>query len=242
MKSRIRRIFAFALMLVFVLMSMNLTASAASGNSFTLLNMSGLSISEVYIYPSYNSNWGNARNRSWIYNGNEANISFTNAEMRVNTDWSIRIGFNKGSYISYALWEDVNPADLINAGTIIVTTNESGGYTIDFGGTGPATYGNGFTLLNMTGLSITEIYFYPINNSVWGDCRNRNWVYNGDEAEISFTSNEMMIDVEWCMRIGFNRGRYVSYVCWEGLTLEEFVDSGYVTVMTNGDGYTIYFD
>ena len=247
MRNRLYRVFAMAMMVVLLLSSMNLTASAAysstgSGNSFTLINMSGLSISEVYFYPAHNSTWGNARNRGWIYNGNEGKISFTSAEMRLNTEWAVRIGFNKGRSVSYALWEDLTLSDFIDAGTVFVTANENGGYTIDFGGGDLSVEGNTCTLLNMTGLSITEVYFYPISNSVWGDCRNKSWVYNGDEVEVRFTDNELMLDVEWCMRLGFNMGRSVSYVYWDGLSLEDFVNSEYVTVMTEDDGYIIYFE
>ena len=79
MKNRFVRIGSFALMLVMLLGCCSFTAYAAgyssSGNSFTLLNMSGIAITEVYFYPSYNSSWGKIRNTSWIYNGREAKVS-----------------------------------------------------------------------------------------------------------------------------------------------------------------------
>lgn len=249
MRTRFYRLFALAMLVAFVMASMNFTASAqsysasASNNSFTLTNMTGLSITEVYFYPVYNSTWGNARNRGWIYNGGDSKISFTSAELRLNTEWALRIGFNKGRSVSYALWEGLTLSEFTDAGSVIVTCNNDGGYTINFGGNGGTEYqGNSFTLLNMTGRSITEIYFYPLNNTVWGDCRNRGWVYNGSEVEITFDDKELLLGGEWCMRIGFNSGRYVSYVLWDYLDLADFVNSGYVTVVTEGNGYTIYFD
>ena len=248
MFNRFSRIFAFALMLVMVLMSLNLTASAATystnsgSNSFTLLNMSGHSITEVYFYPSYNRTWGNARNRSWIYNGREATLSFTSSEMRLKTEWSVRIGFDKGRYVTYALWEGVSPAELVEAQYITVIANEQGGYTLDYGGSEPTADNNEFTLLNMTGLAITEVYFYPISNSTWGNSRNRDWIYNGGEETMRFSYNELGLNVEWAMTLGLNRGRYVSYITWEGLTLADFVNCDYVNVYANGDGYTISFE
>ena len=246
MSNRFSRVFAFALTLVMLLASMNLTASAASysygSNSFNLLNMSGHSITEVYFYPSYNSTWGNARNRGWIYNGREATLSFTSAEMRLNTEWSMRIGFDKGRYVSYALWEDISPAELVEAQNVTVYANEQGGYTLDYDGTTPTGDDNEFTILNMTGLAITEVYFYPASNSTWGNSRNREWIYNGDEETMRFSYNELGLNVEWCMTIGLNRGRYVSYITWEGLTLADFVNCDYVNIYSNGDGYTISFE
>ena len=241
-----KKISAFALMVVVILTSMNLIASAASyssgGTSFNLLNMSGHSITEVYFYPSYNNTWGNARNRGWIYNGREAVLSFTSAEMRLNTEWSLRIGFDKGRYVSYALWEDVSPAELVKAQSITVIANEQGGYTLDYSGSNPTVDNNEFTLLNMTGLAITEVYFYPVSNSTWGNSRNRDWIYNGGEETMRFSYNELGLDVEWCMTLGLNKGRYVSYITWEGLTLADFVNCDYVNVYSNGDGYTISFE
>lgn len=246
MNRRIYKSFVFALMLVMALMSLNLNASAATyssgGNSFTLLNMSGHSITEVYFYPSYNRTWGNARNRSWIYNGREAVLSFTSAEMRLNTDWSVRIGFDKGRYVTYALWEGVSPAELVSAQYITVVANDQGGFTLDYGGSDTTVDTNLFTILNMTGLAITEVYFYPISNSTWGNPRNKDWIYNGGEETMRFNYNELGLNVEWCMTIGLNRGRYVSYVTWEGITLEDFVNCDYVNIYSNGDGYTISFE
>lgn len=246
MYNRFFRIFTFSLMLVMFLGCCNLTASAAgyasSGNSFTLLNMSGIAITEVYFYPSYNGNWGKTRNTSWIYNGREATLSFTSAEMRLNTEWSIRIGFNKGRYVSYALWEDVSPSELVAAGCVTVVCNDQGGYTLDFGKNDTDVSGNSFTLLNMSGNAITEVYFYPANNSIWGKTRNGDWIYNGDDATMRFDYNELGLDVEWCMCVGFSMGRYVSYVYWDDLTLEDFVESDYVLITSNGSGYTLSFE
>ncbi|MBQ5771775.1 MAG: hypothetical protein IIW08_11455 [Clostridia bacterium] len=246
MKNRFVRIGSFALMLVMLLGCCSFTAYAAgyssSGNSFTLLNMSGIAITEVYFYPSYNSSWGKIRNTSWIYNGREAKVSFTSAEMRLNTEWCIRIGFNKGRYVSYALWEGISPSELVNAQYVTVISNDQGGYTLDYGGGNANVGDNAFTLLNMTGSAITEVYFYPSSNSIWGKIRNSNWIYNGDEATMRFDYNELGLDVEWCMRLGINMGRYVSYVCWEGLSLEDFVNCDYILVTSEGNSYTICFE
>ncbi len=249
MRSRFFRIFTFALMLTVLLTSMPMAASAAgysssssSSNSFTLLNMSGHSITEVYFYPSSNRTWGNARNRGWISNGREANLSFTSAEMRLNVEWSIRIGFDMGRYVSYVLWDEVSPAELVAAQYITVYGNAQGGYTLDYGGSDIDVDENQFTLLNMSGLAITEVYFYPVSNSTWGNARNKSWIYNGQEEDMQFNYSELGLDVEWCMRLGFNMGRYVSYVYWDGLTLADFVNCDYVMVVAEGDGYTIYFE
>lgn len=246
MYNRFFRVLSLALITALLLGCCTQPASAAgyssSGNSFTLLNMSGVAITEVYFYPSYNGNWGKTRNGNWIYNGDDATLSFTGAEMRLNTEWSIRIGFNKGRYVSYALWEGITPSELTEAGCITVISNDQGGYTLDFGESDTDVSSNTFTLLNMSGNTISEVYFYPENNSIWGKTRNANWIYNGDDATMRFDYNELGLDVEWCMCVGFSMGRYVSYVYWDGLTLEDFVTSDYVTITSDGSGYTITFE
>lgn len=242
MHRRIFRVFTFALMLVMVMMSMNLTASAdVSSNSFEFLNMSGCSISEIYIYPSYNSSLGQPRNREWVTNGSSAIVRFTNAELRLNGEWSLRICYIKNGYHYYSQWDNLRISDFVGVGTVIVTANEYGGMTLDYSGSAANTQAGSFTLCNMTGSSITEIYFYPINNSNWGNLRNRNWLLNGNELTIRFSANEMMLDADWCMRLGFASGKY-SFVYWENIDLRDFVDSGYVTVYTTSDGYYLDFE
>ena len=54
-------------------------------------------------------------------------------------------------------------------------------------------------------------------------------------------ANEMMLDADWCMRLGFASGKY-SFVYWEHIDLRDFVDSGYVTVYTTSDGYYLDFE
>lgn len=242
MRSRLYRIFTFSLMLIMLVMSMNLSASASSynynsssSNSFTLLNMSGCSISELYFYPSYNTSFGQCRNTNWIYNGNSVSVRFTNAELRMNTQWSFRVCYTQGGRHYYCVWDNVTPSDFTDAGTVVLTSNEYGGMTLDFGGIDPVSSGT-FTLLNMTGSSITEIYFYPMNNSTWGKMRNSGWIKNGEEINIRFTSNELSVDTDWCMRLGFSGGRY-SFVYWEDVPINAFVDSGFVTIYIDGGTY-----
>lgn len=235
MRRRFTRIFSFAVMLVMLLMCFQVNAFAASSNSFRLLNMTGCSISEVYFYPTYNSNFGQPRNRGWIYNGNEITVSFTNAEMRLNTDWSMRLCYIKNGYHYYSVWDNISPSDFTGAGSVVITSNEYGGMTIDFGGNNPTSSGS-FTLLNMTGSSITEVYFYPMNNSNFGQLRNANWVLNGNELNVRFTANELALDVDWCMRLGFASGKY-SFVYWENVPIDAFVNSGYVTIYIDNGTY-----
>jgi len=242
MRSRLSRIFTLALMLIMLVMSMNLTASASSynynassSNVFTLVNMSGNPISEIYLRPSYNTALGQCRITNWIYNGNSATIRFTNAEMRLSVDWSMRICYTKGGRHYYSEWDNIYPSELVSAGTILLTSNEYGGMTLDYDGINPEQSGT-FTLLNMTGDPITEIYFYPINNSNWGKLRNTNWVRNGAEVNVRFTANELALNTTWCMRLGFSGGRY-SFVYWEDVPINAFVDSGFVTIYIDGGTY-----
>lgn len=242
MRSGFVRVFTFAVMLVMLLTTFQAPAFAYSySNSFTLTNMTGCAISEVYIYPTYNSNCGQCRNKNWIYNGGSVTISFTNAEMNLYTDWSFRVCFTKNGRYYYSQWDNVNPSDFVYAGSVMLTSNEYGGMTLDYGGSGSGTESGTFTLLNMTGGSITEIYFYPMNNSNWGQLRNANWVLNGGEVKIRFTANELAVDTPWCMRLGLASGKY-SFIYWENISLEDFVDSGYVTITMRNGEYYIDFD
>lgn len=243
MRNRYYRIFTFALMLVMLLMSMNLTAFASSygfissnTSSFTFLNMSGCPVSELYFYPSSNNTCGQTRNSDWIYNGNSTTVRLTNAELRLNTDWTFRVCFTKGGSHYFCNWTNITLSDFINAGTVVLSSNEYGGMTLDFGGVDSSSQSSTFTLLNMTGNPITEIYFYPINNSTWGKLRNTNWVSNGNEVKIRLTANELAVNTTWCMRLGFSGGRY-AFVYWEDVPVDAFVDSGYVTIYIDNGVY-----
>ncbi|MBQ1257651.1 MAG: hypothetical protein IIX93_10320, partial [Clostridia bacterium] len=219
--------------------------SLLSSKSFTLLNMSGSSITEVYIYPSYNSSWGEIRNQAWIYNGREATITFTNSEYNMDyVSWSMRIGINKGRYVSYSLWEDVSPTDLVSSGKVTLLSNGYGGYTLDYTSTSSVTTQlnkNSFKINNMSGNPIIEVYIYPMNNSNFGKMRNDGWVYNGDSVTVTLNSNELNLNVNWCLRIGVRKNGRAYYTYWENVDISDLINYGPITVYTGSNGWLSYY-
>lgn len=218
--------------------------SLLSSKSFTLLNMSGSSITEVYLYPSYNSSWGDPRNTQWIYNGREATITFTNSEYNMSyTTWNMRIGINKGYYVSYYLWEDVSPSDLVSSETVTLLANGYGGYTLDYDAANSGTNytdKNYFTIYNYSGNPIIEVYLYPMNSSNFGKMRNSGWISSGDSVTVYMTSNELNMNIDWCMRIGVRKSGRAYYTYWNNVDLSDLINYGPITVYTGSNGWLSY--
>ncbi len=57
----------------------------------TFKNTSGISVTEVYVFPDGYSNIGKARNKGWIYNGGSEELSFTAEEAKSSRTYTLRI-------------------------------------------------------------------------------------------------------------------------------------------------------
>lgn len=247
-----RKIFYLILVLVLAL-SFQMTQAANSNVTFTITNYTGRAITEVYLYPTYSSSWGKARNLSgWIRSNSSGPITVTTAEVNRNCSWSLRVGFNASYYVTYVEWEDVDLASYIGGNLEIYETgsgweislaDDSDFYGGGSGYNGGSTYNGGssytameFKLFNNSGRAITEVYLYPAGSSSWGKCRNVSRIADGSSTTIRLTSTELRNSRGWCLRIGFDYPRYVSYCEWSDVDLNDYL-GGTMEVGCYFDGY-----
>lgn len=220
--------------------------------TFQITNLSGRAITEVYLYPAYSGSWGKTRNLAgWIRNNETGTITVTAAEVARNCTWNLRIGFNYSYYVSYAEWEDIDLNSYLGQ-TLEVSATYDGweislqddsysDYNWGTGSNGSSGSGTGYTSLefkifNNSGRAITEVYIYPEGSSSWGSIRNNKWIYDGQSTTIRLNSNEAKSNRKWCLRIGFDYSRYVSYAEWSDVDLSDYL-GGTMQVGCYFDGY-----
>ena len=86
----------------------------SAATSFTLRNYSGLSISEVYLYPDNAAAWGKARNTSgWLNRNSSIDVEVTEEEKSLNTRFTLNFCFYLHQRPYFAEYEGLALRDVL---------------------------------------------------------------------------------------------------------------------------------
>lgn len=228
-----------AMTLVIMLLSSLVPAFAAS-NSFTLYNYTGQSITEIYLYPSYNSKFGNPRNtKGYVYDRGSVTISVTSQEANLNCSWNLRITLRDSKYRStWYVWEELNLSSLLGD-QLNLTCTSDGHLNLASAGSPDTTVNRSVKVTNLTGDSMTEVYIYPSNNSKWGNSRTTGWIYNGYSSTFAMTSAETAVNTGWNITICFRSGNRAYSVTWSDWDINWILGKELTVYMSGSNTYSI---
>ena len=243
MKGRFLRLMSLTLTLALLIgcvpaFAVEPTKLATLGNNqIQINNNTGASITEVYLYPNYNSRVGDARNKGWIRNQESGVISITSTEVNRNCLWNMTVVFKpQGRSAFRVTWEDLDLSYYL--GEVIEFTVTDNGYyhlsVID-------PIGNiSFDFYNDTGYILTEVYFFAANSTTWGQMRNNKEIYDQGKITVNFNSTESNSNADWVLHVILREGRTLYWVEFEDINLRDY-NGGTMVLGVNRDG-TLYIE
>ena len=232
MNGRMLKVLSLALMLALLLSCIPAFAATVGSNQMQINNNTGASITEVYIYPNYNSRVGDARNKGWIKNQESGIVTLTSTEARRDCLWNMTVVFKQKNGRSFRVtWEDLDMSYYLGE-TVEFTVTGDGYYNMSI----INDYGTiSFNFYNDTGYILTEVYFFAENSTTWGQMRNNKEINDQNQIRINFNSAESNSNTNWTLHVLLREGRQLYYVEFEGINLRDY-DGGTMMLSVNRYG------